>query len=123
MDKLHPYYFTFGSDPNFPYQDGYIIIHARGRHEACTMFNYLFGERDGMINCAFIYDEKEWQKATPNHIYPCFAVFYAVQEVQCPRCKKFFYIPVYQEQMCPECGCTIKPLESANAGYTIKKGE
>lgn len=104
MDKLHPYYFTFGSDPNFPFQDGYIVIYARGRSEACKMFNHIFGERDGMVNCSFIYNEEEWKKATLNHVYPCFDKFTAIGIWDCPHCGTECYIPLYQDTVCPECG-------------------
>lgn len=108
MADLSAYYFTFGSDPNFPYQDGYVVVKARGRSEACKMFNHKFGTRDGMVNCAFIYSAKEWAKAIPNHHYPCFEIITAIDWVQCPNCHQEFKVPLYQETYCPECGHVLQ---------------
>ena len=62
------YYYTFGSDPLYPFgRDEYIIIHAETGHEADLKFMAHFPCRPGssVLNCAFVYDEAEWEKCKP----------------------------------------------------------
>lgn len=60
---LNNYYFTFGSDERFPYQNTYIIIKADNINVACDAFLKKFPSRDGTrtLNCAFVYPEHEWK--------------------------------------------------------------
>ena len=60
---MSKYYFTFGSDPKFPYQRGWVEVEAKTRNQACNVFRAYFPDRhENCINCAFIYSEEEWQK-------------------------------------------------------------
>lgn len=59
------FYFTFGSDPKFPYgREDYVVVMANDRNEACRKFKEKYPNRPGsdFINCAFIYSEAEFNK-------------------------------------------------------------
>ena len=56
------YYFTFGSDENYPYgRDDYVMVEAGDFTEAVNLFRAVHPDRDnGCVNCAFWYSEEEW---------------------------------------------------------------
>lgn len=59
------YYFTFGSDPRFPFKRGeYVLVKANDGNEACQKFKSKYPNRPGspFINCAGIYTEEEFNK-------------------------------------------------------------
>lgn len=59
----HSYYFTFGSDPEFPFGiNNYVEVHADYEDQACEKFRSRYPNREGsdLINCAFIYTEPQW---------------------------------------------------------------
>ena len=62
---FNKYYFSFGSDPLYPYQNGYIVIEAKNIEAACDIFKAYHPNREGsnLINCAFIYTEDEFMKS------------------------------------------------------------
>ena len=57
-------YFTFGSDPRFPYgRNDYVEVEAEDMHQACELFNLLHPPRNegsNIVNCAFIYSEEKF---------------------------------------------------------------
>ncbi len=58
------YYFTFGSDPAYPYgRDEYVEIGAPNEHLACELFRAFHPNRPGsdLVNCAGIYNWDSWQ--------------------------------------------------------------
>lgn len=57
------YYFTFGSSPLYPYQNGYLTITANNEEQARLAFGYRYPNRaDGnVLNFAFIYDSEKWE--------------------------------------------------------------
>ncbi len=56
------FYFTFGSDPGFPYQNTFIIVMAGTEREAVEKFRAKFPDRHkDTVNCAFWYSEEEWR--------------------------------------------------------------
>lgn len=58
-------FFTFGSDPEYPFGEGnYVEIQAPDQLIACRVFQALYPNRPGstLINCAFIYSEAEFAK-------------------------------------------------------------
>lgn len=58
-----PYYFTFGSDEAFPYQNTYLIVFARDHHDAVAKFRKKYPDRpghEGTYNAAFSYTQEEW---------------------------------------------------------------
>ena len=83
MEVLHPFYFTFGSDKSFPYQNGYIIIFAKYEYIALRVFReHYSGKSQGCVSCSAFYSEKEWQQTAMarNNNYPCFETIYAHEE-------------------------------------------
>ena len=60
---MQKYYFTFGTDPKFPYQRGWVEVEAHDKNQACNIFRAYFPDRTkNIINCAFVYSENEWKK-------------------------------------------------------------
>jgi hypothetical protein len=60
-DFLEKYYFTFGSDEQFPYQNGWVEVHAENMQEACELFRQKYPDRiPGILNCSSVYTDKEW---------------------------------------------------------------
>ena len=57
------FYFSFGTSEHFPHQMGWVEVRAKDRMEACEMFSSHYPKHDGLINCAFVYDEREWRRA------------------------------------------------------------
>lgn len=58
------YFFTFGSDAAFPYQNGYIIIIAKDIDTANKIFKENYPNRPGSdcLNYSFCYTSDEWDK-------------------------------------------------------------
>ena len=59
----HSFYFTFGSDPQYPFgRDDYVRITCADAGTACKLFNALHPKRPGSdcMNCAFMYDQSRW---------------------------------------------------------------
>lgn len=62
-DLINNYYFTFGNDILFPYQNGYLIVKAYTLDEAIQKFRNKFPDRrKNIVNCAFWYTEDNWNK-------------------------------------------------------------
>lgn len=62
-DSLTKVYFTFGSDPSFPYQNTYIVVEGRTEKECLNIFRLKYPDRHkGCINCAFWYSEERWNE-------------------------------------------------------------
>ena len=62
---MHRYYFTFGSDPRFPYGRGdYVIVYAPTAHVAGKKFQNIHPNRPDspFLNCSDIYSEESWRK-------------------------------------------------------------
>lgn len=55
------YYFTFGSDPEYPYSFGYVLVFASSWQEAIKTFKNRYPNRPGSdcVNCSFMYDAKD----------------------------------------------------------------
>jgi predicted RNA-binding Zn-ribbon protein involved in translation (DUF1610 family) len=65
MSGLNPYYYTFGTDPEYPYSRGWVEVYASSWEEAHEKFRTRFPDRpghEGTINCAFFYDQKSWER-------------------------------------------------------------
>ena len=60
---MQKFYFTFGSSPTFPFENGWIIINADCKNDACKYFMNLYPNprNPDIINCAFIYSEDEFK--------------------------------------------------------------
>lgn len=59
---MKKFYFTFGTDDKFPYGiDDYVLVQACSYTEAVKIFRKNYPDvHEGIINCAFIYAEDEW---------------------------------------------------------------
>lgn len=63
---MNTYYYTFGTDPGFPYQGGWVQVYAETPKEADELFRKNFPDRhDGFLNCAGIYR----QETFPKHMF------------------------------------------------------
>lgn len=74
---MNKYYYTFGSDPSFPYQNGWVEVIADSWAEAHDKFRTRFpGRAKTCLNCSFFYDEEEWKKTnmSKNKNYKCYEV-------------------------------------------------
>lgn len=57
------YYFTFGSDEEFPYHGGWVIIEAASQMMARLLFQSIYPDRhQNTLNCAWVYDAEEFEK-------------------------------------------------------------
>ncbi len=74
------YFYTFGSEPKFPYQSGWVEVRAASWDEAHAKFRARFPDRpghEGILNCAFFYNEEEWTRMDPEHTWhgwKCFEI-------------------------------------------------
>ncbi len=76
--NMNKYFYTFGSDPKFPYQNGWVEIHADSWEDAHEKFRAKFPDRhQNTLNCAFFYDEKRWAEMNPEqtwHGWKCWEI-------------------------------------------------
>lgn len=69
---MNNYYFTFGSDPAYPYgMNDYVLVVAENINQACELFEAVHPHRPGSqaINCAFYYTEEQFREFQPRY-YP-----------------------------------------------------
>lgn len=60
--KMETFYFTYGTDKNFPFQGGWTEVHAADRNQAVALFRHEHPDRTpGLVNCSSIYTEKQFQ--------------------------------------------------------------
>lgn len=64
--ELPVFYFTYASNPQFPYQDGWTEVSAPDRSTACQIFNTVHPPRDGenCVNCSWIYDQEQFRETS-----------------------------------------------------------
>lgn len=57
------FYFTFGSDPCFPWgRKDYVVVDGKDRSDAVSKYNRKYPPRhDNLVNCAFIYPWAEFR--------------------------------------------------------------
>lgn len=68
--QLNSYYYTFGSDADFPYRNGWVVVKASSREEADRKFRSRFPDRpghEGTMNYSFCYTEERWKQMDPEH--------------------------------------------------------
>ena len=97
MTVLEPFYFTFGSDAGFPYQNGYLVIYAKNKSLAYQTFRKHFADRHhNCANYSFCYSEEGWHKTGMENLdnYPCYETIYAtdVPEPAPENIPREFYI-------------------------------
>lgn len=63
------FYVTFGSDKEFPYQNGFLTINAENERQANEYFQALHPNRAGSncLNYSFMYTEEEWKNIYPKY--------------------------------------------------------
>lgn len=62
--ELQSFYFTFGSDEQYPYGRGdYVIVKAYDIRDAAKAYQRIYPNRDGSecLNCADYYSAKDWE--------------------------------------------------------------
>ncbi len=63
---MNRYFYTFGSDPGFPYQCGWVEVRAKSWQEAHQKFRSRFPDRnEDTLNCSFFYNEQQWAAISP----------------------------------------------------------
>lgn len=63
--KLQKFYFTFGRNPLYPYQGGWVEIIAENIQQAQAIFRAIYPNRPGStaLNYAFHYTEQQFAKS------------------------------------------------------------
>lgn len=64
------FYFTYGTAPSYPFQNGWTEVEAPDRNKAVELFRAVHPDRpgsQGILNCASVYDE-EFFKATEMYL-------------------------------------------------------
>lgn len=57
------FYFTYGTNKNFPFRGGWTEITAPDVSAACHIFRAVHPDKiDGILNCADIYSEESFRK-------------------------------------------------------------
>ena len=70
MEKTK-FYFTFGSDARFPYQNTYLIVIADCLEDAICKFRKKYPDRHkNIVNCAFWYSQEQWEGSLNQKLYP-----------------------------------------------------
>lgn len=66
ISSLQKFYFTYASNPGFPFQDGWTVVYAKNRGQACDIFNLVhphYGSSD-CVNCSWIYTQDEFEQTS-----------------------------------------------------------
>lgn len=65
------FYFTFGSDKDFPFQNGYIVVKAKNVREAARKFKakYPNTKDASVLNCSDYYCEEAWKMVLEDGFY------------------------------------------------------
>lgn len=69
-DRMKTYYFTFGSDKRFPYQNGYMTIEAESRDQAIAMFRSVHPDREkdsDTYNASDCYSIEDWEQSVKKY--------------------------------------------------------
>ena len=75
---MNSYYFTYGTDPDFPFCGGYTKIFANNMKEAVEVFRQKHPDRHAnTVNCAFMYTREEFKKAFDKMDIGCQEVLFA----------------------------------------------
>lgn len=71
------FYFTYGTDPGYPFEGGYTLIFADNVKEAIKLFRKRHPDRhEGVVNCAFIYTAGEFEEAFKKTTIECREVIF-----------------------------------------------
>lgn len=71
------FYFTYGTDPGYPFEGGYTLIFADNVKEATKLFRNRHPDRhEGFFNCAFIYTADEFEEVFKKTTIECREVIF-----------------------------------------------
>lgn len=71
------FYFTYGTDPGYPFEGGYTLIFADNMKEAIKLFRKRHPDRHkDVVNCAFIYTGDEFEEAFKKTTIKCNEVIF-----------------------------------------------
>lgn len=63
---MNRFFYTFGSDPQYPYKNGWVEVHAETWEQAHEKFRTRFPDvHKDTLNCAFFYDADRWAQMNP----------------------------------------------------------
>ena len=66
------FYYTFGTDEQFPYERGWVEVVADNQEEADAKFRNRFPDvNKGILNCAFVYTEENFSKTSMASVGNC----------------------------------------------------
>lgn len=80
--QLNSYYYTFGSDPGFPYRNGWVVVKASFREEADRKFRSRFPDRpghEGTMNYSFCYTKERWNQMDPEHTWTGWKLYEVIE--------------------------------------------
>ena len=80
--QLNSYYYTFGSDPGFPYRNGWGVVKASSREEADRKFRSRFPDRpghEGTMNYSFCYTKERWNQMDPEHTWTGWKLYEVIE--------------------------------------------
>nr|WP_325294971.1 hypothetical protein [uncultured Oscillibacter sp.] len=80
--QLNSYYYTFGSDPGFPYRNGWVVVKASSREEADRKFRSRFPDRpghEGTMNYSFCYTKERWNQMDPEHTWTGWKLYEVIE--------------------------------------------
>jgi len=68
---MENFYFTFGSDKRFPFQNGFLVVEADGLKSAISCFKEHYPNRPGSdaLNCSDYYTEDQWNSILKEGFY------------------------------------------------------
>lgn len=93
---MKKFYFTFGSWEGYPYQSTYLIVEAESRQEAARLFREKYPDKTpNTVNCADIYNEKEWKE----HVRDYYVGIEPAEVIQSEVAKKWKRVSVLVENM------------------------
>ena len=80
--QLNSYYYTFGSDPGFPYRNGWVVVKASSREEADRKYRSRFPDRpghEGTMNYSFCYTKERWNQMDPEHTWTGWKLYEVIE--------------------------------------------
>lgn len=69
---MNKYYFTFGSNEQFPYgREQYVVVFAVNMQDAVNLYREKYPDLSpGIVNCTFYYPQSEWAEVSKAFPFP-----------------------------------------------------
>ena len=65
------FYFTFGTEGYFPFNNTYLVVYAESYKEAVALFRKRYPDHiEGIVNCSYIYTQEKWNNLRMEIFYP-----------------------------------------------------